>query len=65
MYNTSVTYPAPRITATSKRKLQVDVVESANLDTLKDVTVDLAKELNQSKENNKKTETKPMYLKKN
>lgn len=64
LYNTSVTYPAPRISATSKRKLQVDVVESANLDTLKDVTVDLAEELNQSKKNNKTLKLNLCTLKK-
>jgi hypothetical protein len=36
----------------SKRKLQIDV-ESANLETLKDVAIHLERELIQSKENNK------------
>jgi hypothetical protein len=57
------TYPAPRISVTNKRKLQIDV-ETANLETLKDVTVDLAKELNQSNENNKKLKLNLSTLKK-
>jgi hypothetical protein len=63
-YTTSVTYPAPRISATNKRKLQIDVVEAANLETLKDVTVDLVKELNECNENNKKLKLNLSILKK-
>ena len=43
------------MTAPKKRKLHVDnVIDSANIETLKEVTVDLAEELNESLEENVK-----------